>query len=62
MFVRFVFSTNVCSTIGQINIYVFYTNIDQALVNALHGLLNCEISGLHCRVITTEYITHCIHM
>jgi len=33
-------------------------------VNSLHGLLNCEISGLDCRVITTEYRTrvHCIHM
>jgi len=27
-------------------------------------LLNCEIGGLDCRVITTEYITrvHCIHI
>jgi len=24
-------------------------------VNSLHGLLNCEIGGLDCRVITTEY-------
>jgi len=26
--------------------------------------LNCEIGGLDCRVITTEYRTrvHCIHM
>jgi len=39
-------------------------NIDQTLVNSLHGLLNCEIGGLDCRVITTEYRTcvHCIHM
>jgi len=26
---------------------VMYTNIDQTLVNLLHGLLNCEISGLN---------------
>jgi len=40
------------------------TNIDQTLVNSLHGLLNCEIGGLVCHVIITEYITHvhCIHM
>ena len=31
---------------------------------ALHGLFNCEIGGLDCHVITTEYRTrfHCIHM
>jgi len=26
-------------------------------MNLLHGLFNCEIGGLDCRVITTEYIT-----
>ena len=36
---------------------VLYTNIDQTLVNSLHGLLNYEIGGLDCCVITTEYIT-----
>jgi len=43
---------------------LLHGNIDQALVNALHGLLNCEIGGLDCRVITIENITHanCIHM
>ena len=46
---------------------ILYTNIDQKLVNSLHGLWNmwnCEIGGLDCRVITTEYRTrvHCIHM
>ena len=43
---------------------VLYTNIDQTLVHSLHGLLNCEIGGLDCHVITTEYKTrvHCIHM
>ena len=35
-----------------------YTNIDQKLVNSLHGLLNCEMGGLDCRVITTEYREH----
>jgi len=41
-----------------------YTNIHQTLVNSLHGLLNCEIGGLHCLVITTEYRTRVrpIHM
>ena len=43
---------------------LLYTNVDQKLVNSLHGLLTCEIGGLDCRVITTEYRTrvHCIHM
>jgi len=43
---------------------LLYTNIDQKLVNSLHGLLICEIGGLDSRVITTEYRTrvHCIHM
>ena len=43
---------------------VLYTNIDQTLVNSLHGLLNCEIGGLDCHVITIEYRTRadCIHM
>ena len=43
---------------------LLYTNIDQTLVNVLHGLLNCEIGGLDCPVITTEYRArvHCIHM
>jgi len=31
-----------------------YTYIDQTFVNLLHGLLNCEIGGLDCHVITTE--------
>ena len=33
-------------------------------MSSLHGLLNCEIGRLDCRVITTEYRTrvHCIHM
>jgi len=41
-----------------------YTNNDQTLVNSLHRLLNCEIGGLDCRAITTEYRAHvhCIHM
>jgi len=41
-----------------------YTNIDQTLRDSLHGLLNYEIGGLDCHVITTEYRTrvHCIHM
>ena len=37
---------------------VIETNIDQTLVYSLHRLLNCEIGGLDCRVIITEYIIH----
>ena len=36
---------------------ILYTNIDQTHMNSLHGLLNCEIGGLECHVITTEYRT-----
>jgi len=32
---------------------VLYTNIDQKLVKSLHGLLNCEMGGLDCRILTT---------
>ena len=47
-----------------IRLVVLDTIIDQTLVNSLHGLLNCEISGLDCHIITTEYRTRadCIHM
>jgi len=31
---------------------LLYSNIDQTLVNSLHGLLNYEIYGLDCHVIT----------
>jgi len=43
---------------------IMYENIDQTLVNSLHGLLNCEIGRLDCDVITTEYRAgvHCIHL
>ena len=43
---------------------VLHENIDQTLMNSLHGLLNCEIGGLDGHVITTEYRTrvNCIHM
>jgi len=34
---------------------ILHTNIDQTLMNALHGLLNCEIGGLNSHVMTTEY-------
>ena len=54
----------ISSTQGQCLWQVLYTNIDQTLVNSLHGLLNCKIGGLDCHVITTEYRArvHCIHM
>ena len=38
-----------------------YINIDQKPVNSLHRLLNCDISGLHCRVATTEYRLSSVH-
>jgi len=43
---------------------ILYRNIDQTFVNLLHRLLNFEIGGLDCRVITKEYRTHVqyIHM
>jgi len=43
---------------------VLHGNIDQTLVNSLHGLLICEIGGLDCLVIITQYTTHVnlIHM
>ena len=45
-------------TFANILYNLLHGNIDQALVNSLHGLLNCEIGGLDCRVITIENITH----
>jgi len=38
--------------------------MDTFIRHSLHGLLICEIGGLDCRVIATEYRTrvHCIHM
>jgi len=47
----------------ETQLYLLYTNIDQTLVNSLHRLLNCEIGGLDCHFITTEYKTRvrCIH-
>ena len=62
----FIVATVYYSIIGQVSYLsvILYTKIDQILVNSLHGPLNCEIGGSHCRVITTEYRTHvhCIHM
>jgi len=48
----------------SINKFILYTNIDQTLVNSLHRLVNCEIGGLDCHGITTEYRArvHCIHV
>jgi len=37
---------------------VLHGNIDQTLVNSFHDLLNFEIGGLDCLVMTTEYRTH----
>ena len=36
---------------------VLHGNIDETLMSSLQGLLNCEIGGLDCHVITTEYRT-----
>ena len=46
-----------CGTRSSIELLLLYMNIDQKLVNSLPRLLNCEIGGLDCRVITTEYRT-----
>jgi len=53
-----------CFDVTGLSVVLSYTNIDQTLVNSLHGLLNCEIGRLYCHAITTEYRTHvhCIHM
>ena len=55
---------SVMYTLHVYNSLVLYTNIDQKRVNSLHRVLNCEIGGLDCRGITTEYRTraHCIHI
>jgi len=37
--------------------FLLFTNINQKLVNS-HRLLNSEIGGLDCHVITTEDRTH----
>ena len=52
------------NTSTDTSIVVLYKHIDQTLMNSFHGLLHCEIGGLDCSVITTEYRTqvHCIHM
>jgi len=34
---------------------VLHGNIDQTLVNSLHGLLNFEIGGLDSRVVATSH-------
>ena len=53
-----------CNVYRYVSSKVLHGNIDQTLVNSLHRLLNSEIGGLDCRVITTEYRTRvrCIHM
>ena len=45
-------------------VLILHRNIDQTLLNSLHGLLDFEIGGLDCHVITTEYETcvNCIHI
>ena len=39
------------------NTNVLHRNIDQTLINSLHGLLKSNISGLDCCVYTAEYIS-----
>ena len=53
-----------CSKLKRLQLPYTCTNIDQTFVKSLHGLLNFEIGGIDCRVITTEYRTRarCIHM
>ena len=45
-------------------IFRAWEQFDLTLLNSLHGLWNCEIGGLDCHVIITEYSTYvqCIHM
>ena len=43
--------------LSHIQPHVLYRNIDQTLVNSLHGLLNCEIGGIEFRVITADYLS-----
>jgi len=40
------------------HILVLHGNIDQALVNSLHGLLTFDIGVLNGHVITTRYTPH----
>ena len=53
----FVFIYSLLKTLDMI---ILYTNIDQKLMNSLHGLLNCEIGGLSCHEYRTR--VHSIHM
>ena len=48
----------------SIQIYKCIQTLTKTLMNSLHRQLKCEIGGLDCHVITTEYKTsvHCIHM
>ena len=43
-----------CNVYRYVSSKVLHGNIDQTLVNSLHRLLNCEIGGIDCRVITTK--------
>ena len=43
--------------VHNLNVTLLHGNIDQTLVNTVHGLLNCKISGLDSHVITAEYRT-----
>ena len=43
--------------LSHVQPHALYRNIDQTLVNSLHGLLNCEIGGIEFRVITADYLS-----
>ena len=43
----YVYKNTTVITNNTNTVMLLYTNIDQTLVNLLHGLLNCEISGLN---------------
>ena len=47
-----------------ITAYIVYKHWPDTPEFIIHGLLNCEIGGIDCHVITREYRTrvHCIHM
>jgi len=51
-------------SVGGLRRDIAWTHWPRTLVYSLLGLLNCEIGGLDCRVITTEYKprVHRLHM
>ena len=64
--VTFLYKQGTCSLLSFLNWHIVYKHWPDCLsilVNSLHGLLNWEIGGLDCHVITKEYRTraHCLN-